>query len=85
MAGLRGRYRFEQPGGAFYLYPEAPGGSGRAFAERAVAEEKLLVVPGSVFGAADTHFRIAYTVDERTLDRGIAALVRLADSPGGRP
>jgi aspartate aminotransferase/aminotransferase len=85
MAGLEGHYRFVQPGGAFYLYPEAPGGSGRAFAERAVAEEKLLVVPGSVFGAADTHFRIAYTVDERTLDRGIAALVRLADSPGGRP
>ena len=78
MAGLRGRYRFEPPGGAFYLYPEAPGGSGRAFAERAVAEEKLLVVPGSVFGAADTHFRLAYTVDERTLDRGIAALERLA-------
>jgi len=78
MAGLRGRYRFEPPGGAFYLYPEAPGGSGRAFAERAVAAEKLLVVPGSVFGTADTHFRIAYTVDERTLDRGIAALERLA-------
>ena len=84
MAGLRGHYRFEQPGGAFYLYPEAPGGSGRAFAERAVAAEKLLVVPGGVFGAADTHFRIAYTVDERTLDRGIAALQRLA-APGGSP
>lgn len=81
MAGLRGRYRFEPPGGAFYLYPEAPGGSGRAFAERAVAVEKLLVVPGSVFGAADTHFRLAYTVDERTLDRGIAALQRLAEKP----
>ncbi len=81
MAALHGRYAFVKPGGAFYLYPEAPGGSGRAFAERAVAEEKLLVVPGSVFGAADTHFRIAYTVDDRTLDRGIAALTRLA-GPG---
>ena len=81
MAGLAGRYAFVKPGGAFYLYPEAPGGSGKAFADRAVAEEKLLVVPGSVFGAADTHFRIAYTVDERMLDRGIAALVRLA-GPG---
>jgi aspartate/methionine/tyrosine aminotransferase len=39
------------------------------------------VVPGSVFGAADTHFRLAYTVDERTLDRGIAALERLAEKP----
>jgi aspartate/methionine/tyrosine aminotransferase len=78
MAGLRDHYSFVQPGGAFYLYPQAPGGSGKAFAERAVAEEKLIVVPGSVFGAADTHFRIAYTVNERTLDRGIAALQRLA-------
>ncbi len=78
MAGLRGHYEFVQPGGAFYLYPKAPGGSGKAFAERAVAEEKLIVVPGSVFGAADTHFRIAYTVSDRTLDRGIAALQRLA-------
>jgi len=78
MDGLRGHYDFVQPGGAFYLYPRAPGGSGKAFAERAAAEEKLIVVPGSVFGRADTHFRIAYTVSERTLDRGIAALRRLA-------
>ena len=85
MAGLAGRYDFATPGGAFYLYPRAPGGSGKAFAERAVAEEKLLVVPGNVFGVADTHFRIAYTVDERTLDRGIAALVRLSTVPGERP
>jgi len=79
MEGLRDRYRFVRPGGAFYLYPEAPGGSGRRFAEIAAAREKLIVVPGSVFGAADTHFRIAYTVSERTLERGIAALCRLAD------
>ena len=82
MAGLRGHYDFVPPGGAFYLYPRAPGGSGQAFAARAAAEEKLIVVPGNVFGAADTHFRIAYTVDDRTLDRGIAALVRLAASAG---
>lgn len=81
MEGLRGHYDFVPPGGAFYLYPQAPGGSGKAFAERAAAEEKLIVVPGTVFGRADTHFRIAYTVSERTLDRGIAALRRLA---GGR-
>ncbi|MBM4011927.1 MAG: pyridoxal phosphate-dependent aminotransferase [Planctomycetes bacterium] len=78
MAGLAGVYDFVPPGGAFYLFPKAPGGSGRAFAERAAAEEKLIVVPGSVFGRSDTHFRIAYTVGERTLDRGIAALRRLA-------
>ena len=35
-------------------------------------------MPGSVFGAADTHFRIAYTVSDAMLERGIAALQRLA-------
>ena len=83
MAGLKNHYRFVQPGGAFYLYPEAPGGSGKAFAERAVEQEKLLVVPGSVFGRADSHFRIAYTVSDSMLDRGIAALQRLATSYDG--
>ena len=80
MAGIAGHYSFMKPGGAFYLYPEAPGGSGKRFAEVAAEQEKLIVVPGSVFGAADSHFRIAYTVTDRTLDRGIAALIRLADA-----
>ena len=80
--GLAESYTFVSPGGAFYLYPEAPGGSGMAFAERAVHDEKLLVVPGSVFGSADTHFRIAYTVSDAMLDRGIAALNRLAKEYG---
>lgn len=79
MEGLAGAYRFITPGGAFYLYPEAPGGSGQAFAERAVREEKLIVVPGSVFGKRDTHIRMAYTVSDETLERGIAALLRLAE------
>ena len=84
MAGIAGHYRFVKPGGAFYLYPEAPGGSGQRFAEMAAGQEKLIVVPGSVFGAADTHFRIAYTVTDRTLDRGIAALIRLAGATPDR-
>ncbi len=78
VAGLEGAYRFTRPGGAFYLYPEAVGGSGQAFADRAVAEEQLLVVPGRVFGGADSHFRLSYTVPDEVLDRGIAALRRLA-------
>jgi aspartate/methionine/tyrosine aminotransferase len=44
-----------------------------------VAEEQLLVVPGTVFGNADTHFRLSYTVSDEMLDRGIAALTRLAN------
>ena len=77
---LHGHYQFQKPGGAFYLYPEAPGGSGQAFSNRAVEKENLLVIPGNVFGAKDTHFRIAYTVPDHVLDRGISALIRLANS-----
>ena len=41
-------------------------------------EEKLIVVPGKVFGKSDTHIRMAYTVSDEMLERGIAALRRLA-------
>ena len=77
--GLRGHYDFIHPGGAFYLYPKAPGGSATMFAENAVEQEQLLVVPGTVFGSADTHFRISYTVSDHMLERGIEALIRLAE------
>ena len=71
--GLRGTYRFVRPRGAFYLFPEAPGGSGSAFAQRAI-EKKLIIVPGSVFSERDTHFRISFAASDRTLDRGIEVL-----------
>ena len=77
--GLRGHYDFTHPDGAFYLYPKAPGGSAEQFAERAVREEQLLIVAGTVFGSADSHFRISYTVSDTMLERGIEALIRLAD------
>ena len=77
---LRGHYDFPYPDGAFYLYPKTPSGSAEQFAERAVKQEQLLIVPGTVFGSADTHFRISYTVPDNMLERGIKALIRLADN-----
>ena len=78
--GLRSHYDFTHPDGAFYLYPKTPGGSAEQFAELAVKQEQLLIVPGTVFGSADTHFRISYTVSDTMLERGIEALIRLADN-----
>jgi len=75
--GLRERFRVTRPGGAFYIFPEAPGGSGTKFAERAVAAG-VLIIPGGVFSQRDTHFRIAYAAKRETLERGIEALNRLA-------
>jgi len=79
--GLRERFRVMRPSGAFYLFPEAPGGSGTAFAERAV-QANVLVIPGKVFSERDTHFRIAFAASRERLERGIEALNRLARTMG---
>jgi aspartate aminotransferase/aminotransferase len=77
VAGLKDRYDVGHPEGAFYLFAPAPGGSGSAFAEEAV-RNNLLVIPGRAFSQRDTHFRLSYAADDRTLDRGIEILNRLA-------
>ena len=76
---LRDDYEFGLPGGAFYLYPKLPAGfsSGVQFVEEAV-KRNLLVIPGSVFSARDTHFRISYAAEDSTLERGAKVLRELA-------
>ncbi|MFO8011790.1 MAG: aminotransferase class I/II-fold pyridoxal phosphate-dependent enzyme [Phycisphaerae bacterium] len=76
--GLKDRFTVERPGGAFYIFPAAPGGSGTAFVERAI-EAGLLVIPGGVFSERDTHFRIAYTAAADEIERGLEVLNRLAE------
>jgi aspartate aminotransferase/aminotransferase len=75
--GLKDRYELARPEGAFYAFPKAPGGSGGAFVAEAIRQQ-LLVVPGGVFSRRDSHFRISYAADDRTLERGIEILNRLA-------
>jgi aspartate aminotransferase/aminotransferase len=75
--GLRDLYEIAPPGGAFYLFPRAPRPSAMAFVEECIGQG-LLVIPGGVFSRRDTHFRISYAADDRTLDRGIEVLRRLA-------
>jgi len=74
---LSERFRFTRPEGAFYLFPEAPGGSGERFCEKAI-QSGVLVIPGGVFSERDTHFRISYAASGDTLRRGAEALNRLA-------
>lgn len=62
------------PDGAFYLFPRTPEPDEMPFIERALSEQVLLV-PGSGFGRAG-HFRLSYTVDDRTIEGGLAALAR---------
>ena len=72
-------YEIARPGGAFYLFPKLPWGSGQEFMEAAIAE-KLMVIPGNIFSDRDTHFRISYAASDDMLQRGVEILNRLAQA-----
>ena len=77
VAALKDKFSFVVPGGAFYLFPEAPGGQGQKFVEKCI-ENSLLVVPGNVFSRQDTHFRISFSAPMAQLERRAEILNRLA-------
>jgi aspartate aminotransferase len=74
--GLADKYEVTKPGGAFYIFPKAPRGTGSEFVTRAI-ENNVLVIPGNIFSGRDTHFRIAYAASDETIVRGIEALRKL--------
>lgn len=75
--GLSGRFPVAKPGGAFYIFPQAPDGDGDALVARAI-ENGLLIIPGSVFSARKTHFRISFAASGDTIRRGLEILHRIA-------
>ncbi|MDX1947372.1 MAG: pyridoxal phosphate-dependent aminotransferase [Pirellulaceae bacterium] len=76
--GLADKYEVVKPGGAFYIYVKAPRGlTGSQFVTQAI-EHNLLVIPGNIFSQRDTHFRISYAASDRTIERGIEVLRKLA-------
>jgi aspartate/methionine/tyrosine aminotransferase len=75
--GLKEKFHVQKPQGAFYIFPEVPGGNGEAFVERAI-QQNLFIVPGSVFSKRNTHVRISFAASEDTLLRGIDILNRMA-------
>ena len=62
-------YQLVKPQGAFYVFPKTPGEDDVAFVQ-ALQEKHILTVPGRGFGRAG-HFRIAYCVEDRTLERAM--------------
>ena len=75
--GLKDLYDITVPGGAFYMFPRVPWGTGTEFVNQAI-ENNLLIIPGNIFSQADTHFRISYAATPETIDRGIEVLRKLA-------
>jgi aspartate aminotransferase/aminotransferase len=66
-------FQVARPGGAFYIFPEAPGGDGEAFVAKAI-ENNLLIIPGSVFSEKNTHFRISFAAEDETIREGLGIL-----------
>jgi aspartate aminotransferase/aminotransferase len=75
--GLKDRFELVQPGGAFYMFPRTPWGTGNEFVDEAI-RNNLLIVPGNAFSRRDTHFRLSYAAPDTAIERGIEILNRVA-------
>ncbi len=69
-------YEVAPAGGAFYVFPKVPFGTGTEFVTRAI-ENQLLIIPGNIFSARDTHFRTSYAASIETIERGLEVLGKL--------
>lgn len=78
VSGLKAAgYDLVVPAGAFYLFPASPIPDDVRFV-RMLQEEQILAVPGSGFGGPG-HFRIAYCVDDGTIERALPGFQRAMD------
>ena len=71
-----------EPRGAFYCFPsvQATGLSDEAFAEGLLMEEKVAVIPGSVFGQSGVgHVRICYAESSEVLEEALRRMRRFVD------
>jgi len=73
---FKGIAEVTRPGGAFYGFVEVPkhlGLTGTAFVEKAIANN-VLIIPGKVFSARDTHFRLSFAQKDEVLAEGLGIL-----------
>ena len=74
------------PGGAFYAFPHI-GGTGlssETFAERLLMEEKVAVIPGSVFGqAGEGYVRCCYATAMPQIEEALERMRRFVERQGG--
>ncbi len=75
--GIKDKFRVVRPKGAYYIFPEAPGGDGDAFVERAL-KNNLFIIPGSVFSRRKSHVRISFAASLPVLEKGVKILRDLA-------
>ncbi len=66
-----------KPGGTFYIFPKAPEEDAKAFCQKALKYD-LVLVPGDTFGAPG-FFRMAYCIDTEKVKRSLPAFGRLME------
>lgn len=72
-------YEVVRPAGAFYFFPKAPGGDDVGFS-RALAQHRVLVVPGSGFGTPG-YFRLSFTVPDEHIEAALPILAETLRHP----
>jgi len=75
--GLKDKYHVVKPEGAYFIFPEVPGGDGDAFVEKAL-EKNLFIIPGSVFSRKGSNVRISFAASEENVLKGIEILRSMA-------
>jgi aspartate aminotransferase len=65
-----------EPEGGMFVFPASPDADDVAFVQKLAREEKVLVVPGSGFGAPG-HFRLSLAVPTEVLERAIPRFARV--------
>ena len=70
-------YECVKPNGAFYMFVKAPGGSAKAFSDKA-KEKNLLLVPGDDFGCPE-FFRICTCVSYDMIQRSLPVFKELIE------
>jgi aspartate/methionine/tyrosine aminotransferase len=70
-----------KPDGAFYAFPsiEGLGLSSEEFCLRAIQEQGVALVPGSIFGC-EGYVRLSYACDMKTLEAGLTRLARFVEA-----
>lgn len=71
-----------KPGGTFYIFPKALEEDAKAFCQKALKYD-LILVPGDTFGAPG-YFRMAYCIDTEKAERSLTALRRFVREEYGR-
>ncbi len=70
-----------KPGGTFYIFPKALEDDAKAFCEKALQYD-LILVPGDSFGCPG-YFRMAYCIDTEKVERSIPVLKKFAKEQYG--